>query len=78
MTTFKAPPNQSDLVLQNGDILLVEAMGTATNTQIKMGGLERVFAGGTSENTTIDLLGREKSTPAALPTTRRSIMEHVR
>ena len=60
MTTFKAPPNQSDLVLQNGDILLVEAMGTATNTQIKMGGLERVFAGGTSENTTIDLLGRER------------------
>lgn len=59
MAHFTAPPNQTDLVLDRGDRLLVEREGLATNTLVNMGGRVDV-AGGVSDHTTIDLLGVER------------------
>ena len=42
MTTYTAPPNTDNLVLNSGDVLNVEASGTATQTTINSGGREDV------------------------------------
>ena len=59
MTTFTAPPDQTDLVLNIGDILDVNSGGTATGTTISFGGIENVNGGGTATDTTIKALGIE-------------------
>ena len=48
-----APPNQTGLVLNTGDILNIHAGGTATNTTVNNGGVENVLNGGLSELSTI-------------------------
>jgi autotransporter passenger strand-loop-strand repeat protein len=60
MAVFTAPPNQSDLVLDRGDLLLVERQGLATNTVVNMGGRVDVAGGGVSDHSTINLLGVER------------------
>ena len=60
MAVFTAPPNQNGLVLDQGDLLLVERQGLATNTVINAGGREDVVHGGVSDHTTINLLGVER------------------
>jgi autotransporter passenger strand-loop-strand repeat protein len=52
-TTFTAPPDQNNLVLNRGDILNVMSGGTATNTTIEAGAGEEVFSGGSAVSTTI-------------------------
>jgi len=53
MTTYTAPPDQTGLILNNGDVLNVNDGGIATATTINDGGLARVFSGGTATETTI-------------------------
>ena len=60
LAVFTAPPNQNGLVLDQGDLLLVERQGLATNTVINAGGREDVVHGGVSDHTTINLLGVER------------------
>lgn len=52
MTMYTAPPNQHDLVLNNGDILNVNAGGHSDFTTINNGGIENVY--GDSHGTTVD------------------------
>jgi autotransporter passenger strand-loop-strand repeat protein len=52
MTTYTAPPNQTNLVLNKGDTLDVNSGGNATGTTIN-GGLEKVLAGGLDAGATI-------------------------
>jgi autotransporter passenger strand-loop-strand repeat protein len=52
-TTFTAPPNQSDLVLNSGDILNVNSGGRASHTTINAGGIENVNGGGIAVSTEI-------------------------
>lgn len=58
MTTYTAPPDKTDLVLNFNDTLLIEAGGTAVGTTINGnnvgGGVEYVEAGGTAIDTTIN------------------------
>jgi autotransporter passenger strand-loop-strand repeat protein len=54
MTTYTAPPDQFDLVLDNGDILNVNRGGHSTFTTIKPGGIENVQSGGVAVSTFID------------------------
>lgn len=61
MTTYTAPPDQTDLALYYGDTLNVEVGGTATGTTIYFGGYENVF--GTSIDTTIHDHGLEDVRP---------------
>ena len=53
MTTYTAPPNQNNLVLNNGDTLNVDASGQAFNT-MNNGGVENVYSGGTDSGATIN------------------------
>jgi autotransporter passenger strand-loop-strand repeat protein len=57
MTTFTAPPDQTGLVLNFGDILDVNSGGTATDTTINFLGTVNVN-GGTATDTTITRSGR--------------------
>jgi autotransporter passenger strand-loop-strand repeat protein len=59
MTTFTAPPNKQDLVLNHGDILNVNRFGMATETTINKGGVENVNASGDAVLTTINRGGVE-------------------
>ena len=52
MTTYKAPPTQTHLVLNGGDTLNVEANGLAFDTLINQGAVLNVAAGGTDIGTT--------------------------
>ena len=54
MTMYTAPPDQFDLVLDNGDILNVNRGGHSTFTTIKPGGIENVQSGGVAVSTFID------------------------
>jgi autotransporter passenger strand-loop-strand repeat protein len=48
-----APPNQKGLVLNNDDVLDVNAGGRAENTTINSGGIENVSTGGLAVNTLV-------------------------
>src|SRR5713101_1961525 len=54
MTTYTAPPTQTDLVLNSGDTLNVEVNGLAYNTAINQGAILNVASGGTDIGTTND------------------------
>jgi autotransporter passenger strand-loop-strand repeat protein len=60
LAVITAPPNQNGLVLDQGDLLLVERQGLATNTVINAGGREDVIHGGVSDHTIINVLGVER------------------
>ena len=53
MTTFMAPPDQTSLFLNRGDVLIVKLGGVATNTKVLRGIIE-VLKGGKTIGTTID------------------------
>ncbi len=57
MTTYTAPPNQTDLVLNDGDALNVLSQGQSNYTTINTGGVENVFDGGLSHGTTVSVGG---------------------
>jgi antigen 43 len=57
MTTFTAPPDRFELVLNNGDILNVNAGGSSNYTTINNGGIENVY--GDAHATTINSGGIE-------------------
>jgi len=57
MTTYTAPPDRSSLVLNNGDILNVNAGGRSDFTTINNGGIENVY--GDSHATTVNNGGIE-------------------
>ena len=80
MTTYTAPPDETDLILNRGDILNVNEGGAATGTTINLGGVEIVHKG-TDTGTTINTLGRENveggtSTDAAINRGGRLDVEH--
>ena len=57
MTTYTAPPDRFELVLNNGDILNVNAGGRSNYTTINNGGIENVY--GDAHATTINSGGIE-------------------
>jgi len=59
MTTYTAPPDQTGLILNNGDVLNVNGGGIATATTINDGGEVSVFRRGKTIDTTLDNGGRE-------------------
>jgi autotransporter passenger strand-loop-strand repeat protein len=63
-TTFTAPPDQNNLVLNNGDVLNVNNHGTASNTVINAGGVENVM--GQSILTAITNSGVENVEPGGV------------
>ena len=67
MTTFVAPPDQTKLVLNNGDQLIVNSGGEATATTVS-GGIIEVLKGGTTIGTTINR-GLEVDSGTAINTT---------
>ena len=58
MTSYTAPPDKENLVLERGDVLHVHNGGTATGTTIDFGG-RAVVDGGTTVDTLIKGLGIE-------------------
>lgn len=58
MTIYTAPPDETNLVLDRGDVLNVDKGGTATGTTIQFGGVAHVN-GGTIIDTLIKTLGAE-------------------
>ncbi len=52
-TTYTAPPNQANLVLNNGDVLNINNNGIADTTTIDDGGIENVNQGGLSRHANI-------------------------
>jgi autotransporter passenger strand-loop-strand repeat protein len=59
-TTITAPPNRDGLVLDHGDVLVVEAHGFASNTIVSTGGRLDVVDGGVTDHTTVNSLGVER------------------
>ena len=59
MTVITAPPDRNGLVLDQGDVLVVNNHGLASNTVINAGGRLEIFGGGASDHTTVNLLGIE-------------------
>ncbi len=60
MTIITAPPDRNGLILDQGDVLVVNNHGLASNTVINAGGRLEIFGGGASDHTTINLLGLER------------------
>ena len=65
MTAYRAPPDQTGLVLNTGDNLNIGIGGTATDTTINVGIVE-VGPGGTATDTTINAGGHENVSGAIL------------
>jgi autotransporter passenger strand-loop-strand repeat protein len=55
-----APPDRDGFVLDQGDVLVVNNHGLASNTVINAGGRLDVLDGGVTDHTTVNLLGVER------------------
>lgn len=63
MAVIKAPPDQNGVVLDAGDVLLVESQGLATDTVVNTRGRVEVAGGGVSDHSIINLFGVENVEP---------------
>jgi len=63
MTIITAPPDRDGLVLDQGDVLVVENHGLATNTVVNMGGRLDLVGGGVSDHAIINAAGAERVNP---------------